>query len=44
MLTPKHTIWDEIPNAVQIYKKINIKKWGVSFSKKIIQDKLKKRI
>jgi len=26
MLTPKHTIWDEIPNALQTYKKKQYKK------------------
>jgi hypothetical protein len=26
MLTPKHTIWDEIPNALQTYKKKTILK------------------
>jgi hypothetical protein len=27
MLTPKHTIWDEIPNAFQTYKKYEILKY-----------------
>jgi hypothetical protein len=30
MLTPKHTIWDEIPNALQTYEKNKISKYFCS--------------
>ncbi len=34
MLTPKHTIWDEIPNALQTYKKKQYKKLLSKFFEK----------